>query len=446
MSLQLINTPYSRFYNQCKNRIKSAYNELEHIRCVNDKSQNIRHLRSAVLQLFPIVIHVRRIYFPVYLLCLVISFPVVLLVRLVRPIVHIRFGKVLAYGFGQCVLVPEVYLSRKKSGLDTKNTLDLFFFDGSVRNQQLAKMIRRKMFVNPLVQPFYNANLFLSGWKTHLVKSPSYYTERDVEHSFLEVPPQLSFQNEELGQVKKELMKCGMKPGDKFVCWYIRDAGYQLNSTSSGVCFDVNQFDRIIDKLIEEGYYVLRMGKNVEKPLTYRHPRMIDYGWKFQSDLMDIWLAANCEFFINAGGGGLSVVPEAFRQPLLCFNYDVFTFWSTSKDSLVSFRRFKKDGKYLTLREIIDFGCCKIMRLPLDTKQTEIQIEDQSEQEILDMIDEMISRLNGSWEINNDLMEMQDKFWSILQEWDDFHCWHGKKLLCKVGHNYMLQNQEWLLN
>ena len=82
----------------------------------------------------------------------------------------------------------------------------------------------------------------------------------------------------------------------------------------------------------------------------------------------------------------------------------------------------------------------------MDTNQTEIQIEDQSEQEILDLIDEMISRLSGSWEINNDLIEMQDKFWSILQEWDKFYRWHGKKLLCKVGHNYMLQNQDWLLN
>jgi hypothetical protein len=57
----------------------------------------------------------------------------------------------------------------------------------------------------------------------------------------------------------------------------------------------------------------------------------------------------------------------------------------------------------------------------------------------------MISRLNGSWDINNDLIEMQEKFWSILQEWGDFHFWHGEKQLCKVGHNYMLQNQDWLL-
>jgi len=375
----------------------------------------------------------------------IFSFPVVLLLRIVRPIIHIRFGKILG-GFGQAIIVTEVYLSRKRAGFDEKNTIDIFFFDGDMVNRQMEKMIRRKVTVNPLVQPLYNANLYLSGWKTHIVKSPSYYPETDVEHSFLEIPPQLSFLNKELEQVRKELMRYGMKLGDKFVCLYVRDAGYQLNSNSNAFCYDVNQYLLVIDKLIDAGYYVLRMGKNVEKPMTYSHPHMIDYGWEFQSDLMDIWLAANCEFFIAAGGGGLQQVPVAHRRPLVCFNYDIFTFLSTAKDSLVSFRRFRRNGKYLTLREIIDIGFLEVMQLSLDTKQTEIQIEDQAEQEILDLIDEMISRLNGSWENNNDLTEMQDKFWFILKEWDRFYCWHGEKLLCKVGHNFMLQNQDWLLN
>lgn len=447
MSLQLTTTPYKLFYDLCKARIKLAYRELRSISFDNEKIENLKHAVRIIVYLFPITLHLRRIYFPVYLLCLIMSIPVVLLVRLVRPIVHIRFGRIYAPSFGQTVLVSEVYLSRRKAGFDEPNTVDLFFFHGDIKNQQLGRMIRRKMFVNPLVQPFYDANLYLSGvggWKTHLVKSPSCYTERDVEFSFLEVPPQLSFLNEELEQVNTELMKYGMKKGDKFVCLYCRDQGYQLNSASLGHCYDVDQFLFIIDKFVDAGYYVLRMGKNVEKPMTYSHPRVIDYGWQYQSDLMDIWLTANCELFINSGGG-LACAAVAFRRPLICINYEVFTFFSTAKDSIVSFRRFKKNGKYLTLREMLDLGFREIMRLPMDTKQTEIQIENLSEQEILDMIDEMISRLNGTWKIKNDLIEMQEKFWSILKEWDGFHSWHGEKLLCKVGHNYMLQNQDWLL-
>ena len=368
------------------------------------------------------------------------------MVRLVRPIVHIRFGRLYASGFGQFALSSELYLSRRKSCLDKKNTLDIFYIDGNVKNQQLCKMIRREMFVNPLVQPFYNANLLLAGWKEHLVKLPPYYPERDVEFSFLEVPPQLSFKKEELEQVKTELLKYGMKIGDKFVCLYMRDAGYHLNSISKGFCHDINQCGFIIDRLVKDGYYVLRMGKNVDKPMAYSHPCVIDYGWKFHSDLMDIWLTANCEFLINGGGGGLTAIATIFRTPLVCFDYHIFSFWSTSVNSLVAFRRFRKGGDYLTLSEIIDIGQRRIKQGIADNmKHSDIQMENQSEQEILDLIDEMISKLRGSWDTDNDLIEMQDKFWSLLKKWDDFQSWHGEKLLSKVGHNYMLQNQDWLL-
>jgi putative glycosyltransferase (TIGR04372 family) len=442
MSLPLRNTLYKR----CTSRIKKARDETKHIRYVNGKRKNIKHIKMAIFILFPIVPMFREVYFPVYLLCLIISLPVVILVRLVRPIVHIRFGRVYGSGFGQCALSSELYLSRKKSGLDIKNTLDLFFFEGNVPNQQLAKMIRRKMVINPLVQPFYDANLLMSGWKEHLIKLPPYYPERDVEFSFLEVPPQLSFRKEELEQVEAELLKYGMNIGNKFICLYVRDAGYQLNSVSLGFCHDINQCGFIIDRLVKEGYYVLRMGKAVEKPLAYSHPRVVDYGCKFHSDLMDVWLTANCEIFINAGGGGLSALAAIYRRPLVCFNYDIFDFWSTSVNSLVSFRRFIKDGNRMAVSDILDVGYRRLLRgLLADNKYTDIQIENQPEYEILELIDEMLSRLNGSWETDNDLEDMQDEFWSMLQGWDEFHCWHGEELLCKVGHNYMLQNQDWLL-
>jgi hypothetical protein len=118
MELQLKNTPYNLFYKRSKDRIKSAYKELNNIHFDNEKGQNLKCIKRMIILLFPIVYHLGKIYFPAYLLCLIISFPVVLLVRLVRPIFHIRFGRVFADGFGQSVLIPEVYLSRKKAGFD----------------------------------------------------------------------------------------------------------------------------------------------------------------------------------------------------------------------------------------------------------------------------------------------------------------------------------------
>ena len=113
----------------------------------------------------------RKVYFTLFIFCYIISLPTVLLVRLIRPLVHIRFGRLLAVGFGQCIMVAEVYLSRKNLEFDEKNTLDLFYYEGSMKNSHLDKMIRRNMFVNLFIEPFYRVNAFIIGWEKHIVKS-----------------------------------------------------------------------------------------------------------------------------------------------------------------------------------------------------------------------------------------------------------------------------------
>ena len=106
-------------------------------------------------------------------------------------------------------MVAEVYLSRKNLELDEKNTLDLFYYEGPMKNSYLDKLIRRNMFVNLFIEPFYRMNAFIIGWEKHIVKSPQYFPEPDVEHSFLDTPPQLSFQNDEMSQAEEGLKKRG---------------------------------------------------------------------------------------------------------------------------------------------------------------------------------------------------------------------------------------------
>ena len=77
------------------------------------------------------------------------------------------------------------------------------------------------------------------------------------------------------------------------------------------------------------------MGKNVKNKIEYSNPKFIDYGYFHQNDFMDIWLCAHCEFMINASVGGLSSIPIIFKRPVLCFDYDIFTYWSHAQNSLV---------------------------------------------------------------------------------------------------------------
>ena len=75
---------------------------------------------------------------------------------------------------------------------------------------------------------------------------------------------------------------------------------------------DINDFVSACEKLTELGYYVIRMGANVKKPIDTNNEMIIDYAFKnLRTDFMDIYLASKCEFCITTGTG--------FDGTTLCF-------------------------------------------------------------------------------------------------------------------------------
>ena len=115
-----LHNPYHFLFVQWKNKFFIMFEQIKCISISNGVLQNFKHIKNIII-LFPLVYHMRKVYFPLILLCYVIAIPLLLFVRLIRPIIHIRFGRLLASGFGQCIMVAEVYLSRKNLEYDEKN-------------------------------------------------------------------------------------------------------------------------------------------------------------------------------------------------------------------------------------------------------------------------------------------------------------------------------------
>ena len=83
---------------------------------------------------------------------------------------------------------------------------------------------------------------------------------------------------------------------------------------------DINDFVSACEKLTELGYYVIRMGANVKKPIDTNNEMIIDYAFKnLRTDFMDIYLASKCEFCITTGTGfdGTTLM---FRKPNIYVN------------------------------------------------------------------------------------------------------------------------------
>ena len=131
--------------------------------------------------------------------------------------------------------------------------------------------------------------------------------------------PNISFTKEEEVYGFKLINKLGIPNDCQFVCINNRDSAY-LDSTNPFPNIDwsyhkfrdfsIKDFKLTIDKLIQRGYFVIRMGSIVKGHLNYSDKRYIDYSNSiYQSDFLDIFLSSKCKFFISSD----------FRPIFYCF-------------------------------------------------------------------------------------------------------------------------------
>ena len=115
---------------------------------------------------------IRRCYKGMWL---VLSIPLVVVLRGISPLLTIRFAKVQTDRLGHIYTI-EVYLSEQDLGLRPKRTFDIFYFypiPSIISNQQVFKMWQQNVYFIPLVHMAYFAdriNRLLPGYEKHIVR------------------------------------------------------------------------------------------------------------------------------------------------------------------------------------------------------------------------------------------------------------------------------------
>ena len=123
----------------------------------------------------------------------------------------------------------------------------------------------------------------------------------------------------------------------------MREKGFRDSQSNTNRLSDFEDYLFLVKYLIKKGYTVVKMGKGVKQNIDFNHSNFIDYAGKYHDDYLDVWLCSNCLFFINIASGGLVTIPLVFRKPILCLNYDVFSFWSAHKNVLTGFKKILKN-------------------------------------------------------------------------------------------------------
>ncbi len=393
---------------------------------------------------------------PSYLL----TVPFIIIIRLIRPVLLVRFGKMGSERIGHFTLNTEWYLCERDAGINVPQSryVDIFFMGSPVSNMQLAKMWKRILRVWPawLLTPLFDVNRMIPGGTAHDVGINAPHKGPDVHGLQGRFLPHLKFSPEEEMRGEAGLRLLGIPPRTPFVCLAVRDGAYldahlpEANwSYHNYRDSDIQNYVLAAEELVRRGYFVIRMGAKVREAIKSSHPRIIDYATNgMRSDFMDIYLGATCEFCLSSAAG-FDCIPGIFRRPIAYVNMvplgHLQTYWARSI-GITKHHFAVRENRELTLEDIFACGAGFYGRAS-QYKDSGIQLIENTPEEIRDVAVEIAERLHGTWQPHADDDLLQARFWQIFpidaRTPDGKHPLHGK-IYMRYGAFFLRNNRWWL--
>ena len=417
---------------------------------------------------------------PIY----IIAVPTVMVLYLIRPFYLVRWQELHSGRIGHFASETELYFCERDAGINvpSQRYIDLWFLQKYGCNRQLEKMWRRKLIILPrwILIPLFRVNrLFLlrnkqdsidkNVWETKsyedFVAIKNYHeiglntnNMRDVHNLLEQSQPHLSFTHDEEIKGKEILKKLGVPENSKFVCLIVRDSAYLTeqrkyaynrdNSYHNYRDGNIEKYVLAAEELATRGYYIFRMGTKVLRPLKSSNPKVIDYATLgIRSDFMDIYLGAKCSFCISTDAG-YRYVPVIFRKPIVNIPLPLgFINTSSQKDLIiVKHHVHKKYKKKLTISEIFASNVA-LAFFSNQFEQNDVELEENSPEEIRDLAIEMDDRINGNWNETEEDLLLQKKFWSVFTEnikrLNLEKPLHGK-IKARFGAKFLRENKNWI--
>lgn len=346
--------------------------------------------------------------------------------KALKPYKTIRIGEIYASRLGHLAMECEIYLSEWDTGR-YEGCLDLFYFkDGKVANKTMANLYERQMRINPAYSYILDAirRFNLTGDHEIILNTRKVASVRDTECVMQATDTHIEFSQKEEQEGKEELKRLNLHPEKPHVCIFGRDPVFLSSNKSELHDADMQEvrdmrigtFSTCAEYLLDQGYNVLRMGSAVKEPLEIDRPGFLDYSTSGQrTDFMDAFLTAKCKFFIGVQSG-LMHIPMVFRIPCISINVvRLEIIHCCNLDDLAIFKLLwsKSEKRILTVQEQIDSG---ISRWRVEQfANSDIEVIDNTDDEILEATKEMHARINGTWAITEEDLLLQKRFHSFFK-------------------------------
>ncbi|MFT6069496.1 MAG: putative glycosyltransferase (TIGR04372 family) [Bacteriovoracaceae bacterium] len=358
-----------------------------------------------------------------------ISIPCIIFIRLISPIITIRFGLIDKSRIGG-FYAAEFSLCQHQTKFFKKRTIDLFFFANSTPedcNEFWINLWRRKINIFPfkyLGQYIFNYTKVFPNSRNYLcapaeiafddgyIKSVIAATRNNIS---------LSDQEKQAGEVK--LIEMGVEVEKPIICFHNRDSAY-LDKVSPNKNWSYHDFRDTSIKIylpaarefVKLGYQAIRVGSVVKERLE-NEQGIIDYSnSRLRSEFMDVYLGQRCDIFL-ASATGITSVPECFRRPLVLVNWTTISRFMPRIHNVIflPMRFIKEDeNRELSFREIVN-AKYDLLCNDEEYKKLNLRIVPNSPEEIMNAALEMHQRINGTWKDQEGDSDRQDLVWSIIR-------------------------------
>lgn len=398
-----------------------------------------------------------RIFFK--LIIYISAFLMVLIFRLIRPFLLVRWGCLISTRIGHFAANTEMYLCERDAGINVppRRHVDIFCMENSICNCQLAIMWKRILRVWPywILSRIIRVNKIIPGGAVHEIGNNTQH-DRDVHNLLDRFPPHLNFTAEEKVRGEAGLRAMGIPQGVKFVCLMVRDSAYlDVHQPADWKSHnyrdnDIQNYILAAEELANRGFFVIRMGAKANEAMETTNPAIIDYAVNgMRSDFMDIYLGAECAFCVSTGSGWDAIPTWVFRKPLVSVNSLPIGYLPTFSDKFILTTKkhiLCGQDRQLTLSEIFKYG----VGFCLDTSDYAsrgIKLVENTPEEIRDVAIEMADRLNGSWQFHEEDDALQHRFREIFPQ-NAVDAYQGKPLHGEIralyGTHFLRKNRNWL--
>ena len=231
--------------------------------------------------------------------------------------------------------------------------------------------------------------------------------------------------------------------GEKFVCLHVREGGFKNDQNRRPYRnADINNYNDAIKYLIKKGIYVVRLGDITMKKNDFQDPMYWEYCHsKIKSDLMDLYLIKNSEFYIGMQSGPQDVA-MLFDKPTLTLNcYEWFYNYPLKYFDRSLIKNIKnKNGNYLNYEELLELGYDATNISAEYDENHYLVFEENDRIQILKAVKQYFYYYQSKFtkEMTNDMIRRLDKYKSFSNEIYACNelrdCFHDNRVISRMMH------------